>query len=313
MEAGESKPSAAVGEGGQEGEVEGEGDHEKEEGKAEEKGNLAGERQSGDGQVRRFLCSSRSSSGQNPHGSVFFPWPGRNPRTTPRPRRQENRASSWTTTRTGKTPPTSPERGCSSSTMSEDPPRRMRGTAPGPVPRPPEPTAAAFPSAGPRGGTGSCGRTKADGSTTASGRRSKRPRAARSSSPSTATTSGTAPGPPTGSASPGGLTPRVWFFRLRPPLCFIYLLGLSAGKTRRRGGTNAGGRGRSDPPDPGRTGQEELRPHLSRPPPLSPLSLPLSATTPPEPPRPGTDPPTTVKLTPPLRPGTKTLLTGSGR
>ncbi|XP_023812969.1 protein CASC3 isoform X2 [Oryzias latipes] len=50
VEAGESKPSAAVGEGGQEGEVEGEGDHEKEEGKAEEKGNLAGERQSGDGQ-----------------------------------------------------------------------------------------------------------------------------------------------------------------------------------------------------------------------------------------------------------------------
>lgn len=55
----ESKPSAADGptkieEGDEEAEGEG-GGPSKEESKAEEKGNLAGERQSGDGQVRLFL------------------------------------------------------------------------------------------------------------------------------------------------------------------------------------------------------------------------------------------------------------------
>lgn len=132
MGAAESKPSAAVGEGGQEGKVEGEEEEDrgKEEDKAEEKANLAGERQSGDGQVRRspFLTVRFRS---DTYGSVLS---ARSPQTNPRPRLRENRASSWMTMRTGKTPPTSPGRGCSSSTMCADPPRRRRGMPPPPPP-----------------------------------------------------------------------------------------------------------------------------------------------------------------------------------
>lgn len=66
--ASESKPAAADGptkieEGDEEAEAEGEGGGQsKEESKAEEKGNLAGERQSGDGQVRLFFYTWMTSS-----------------------------------------------------------------------------------------------------------------------------------------------------------------------------------------------------------------------------------------------------------
>lgn len=108
---------------------------------------------------------------------------GRSLRTTQRRRREGYLDRSWTTTRTGRTRPTSRGRACSSSTTSGDTLRRRRGL---------------------KVGTESCGRTRVAGTTTGSGRRSRRPKAARSSSPSTATTSGTAAAPESGRTGNAG-------------------------------------------------------------------------------------------------------------
>lgn len=183
----------------------------KEESKSEDKGNLAGERQSGDGQVsldgRR---SWRMSRGQKAPVRVDLPVPRRSRPTTRKLRPQERLDRSWTMTRTEKTRPTSPERACSSSTMSGATPRRRRGTQPGPTRRTPPRRGPSHTSlfADPRHETGSCGRTRAAGSTTGSGRRSRPPKAGRSSSPSMATTSATAAA--LGSARTASADPGEW-------------------------------------------------------------------------------------------------------
>lgn len=116
------------------------------ESKTEDKGDLAGERQSGDGQVRGhvlvwqnpsaiseslFLLLSIHIANYIIHSFDLYlsllSLCHRSQQWTPRQRCEVNRAKNWMTMRTVRTQPTSPGRGCSLSTTSEATPKRRKG------------------------------------------------------------------------------------------------------------------------------------------------------------------------------------------